>query len=293
MSILDVGISLFKSYDNPRPMRTVRLIDFLTKDNEKLRKAVASIRTLKSKDEIKAAKALLPCITVSGIFKYRSIKNIIKSSGFMCLDFDGVKDLDLAYEQLSSCPFVAFLDMSVSGTGLFAIIPIKYPEKHREHFNSLKSYMKDTYGLEIDKACSDITRLRGYACDGVHLINENAKVYDRLKSDEVMPKKMVRPAVCQGNLDRERFDKLLDLICNLRIDITQDRLDWIKCGYAIVGEFGESGRGYFHTISQYHPKYKYGECDKQYNSLMRGGRTCDISTVFFIAKKYGVMLNEK
>ena len=292
MSILDVEVSLFLSYRNSVPSRTIKMIDFLTCRSEWLDKSVRLIRSMNDKGTRRALKSTLPAITVSGIFKDRHIDKLIKHSGFICLDFDNLPDLKLAHEQLLSCPYVAFLDTSVSGTGLFAIIPIRYTQNHRQHFNALKQDMKDMYGLEIDKACGDVCRLRGYACDGDHYINENAQIYERIKQDEVIPKKFVQTNY-GGSRDRDRFNRLLERITRQRIDITQDRLDWVKIGYALAGEFGEAGRRAFHEISQYHPKYKFHECEKQYNSYMRGSRTCSISTVFYIAAKYGVILNEK
>lgn len=290
MNILTAEVSLFESYKNPLPLRTIRMIDFLTKSNHRLSKLVYDIRNSENKDLVKSIKSMLPAITPSGIYKTRHTKELIQHSGFICLDFDDVKDMDLAWEQLQSCLYVAFLNKSVSGKGLFAIVPIKYPEQHKKHFNSLKSYMLDTYGLRIDKSCSDVSRLRGYSLPDSYYINPSATEYEYIKDDVVIPVPSF-PILVRGDKDHERLHMLLDAINRSGIDITQDRDDWVKIGLALAGEYGEIGRSYFHQISRYYSKYKYNQADRQYNSFLRCGKKCSLRSIFYIAKRYGVVLN--
>lgn len=290
MNILTAEVSLFESYKNPVPLRTIRMIDFLTKSNQRLSELVYKIRNSGNKDLIKAIKSTLPAITPSGVYKTRHTNNLVRHSGFICLDFDDVKDMDLAWEQLQSCLYVAFLNKSVSGKGLFAIVPIKFSDKHKSHFNSLKSYMLDTYGLKIDKSCSDISRLRGYSLPDNYYINPSATEYESIKDDEVMPIPS-SPILARGDKDNERLQMLLDSINRFGIDITQDRDDWVKIGLALAGEYGEIGRSYFHQFSRYYSKYKYSQADRQYNSFLRCGKKCSLRSIFYIAKKYGVVLN--
>lgn len=289
-NILTTEVSLFFNYKSPVPLRTIKLIDFLTKSDKRLERAVQTIRNSNDKDLIRSIKSSLPAITPSGIFKTRHTTDLIQHSGFICLDFDEIKDMDLAWDQLQSCLYIAYLNRSVSGKGLFALVPIKYPDKHKEHFNSLRSYMKDTYGLNIDKSCSDVCRLRGFSSPEGFYLNSNAVVYEGLKSDIVMPIPK-SPVLIRGDKDRERLQMLIDTICGMGIDITQDRGDWVKIGLALAGEFGEGGRGYFHQLSRFYHKYKYVQTDRQYNSILRCSKNCSIRTIFYIAKKYGVVLN--
>ena len=46
-----------------------------------------------------------------------------------------------------------------------------------------------------------------------------------------------------------RVEKLIDLLKSSHTDITADYNDWLKVGFALASEFGESGRRYFHDIS--------------------------------------------
>ncbi len=84
------------------------------------------------------------------------------------------------------------------------------------------------------------------------------------------------------------------LISQLRLshaDITAGYNDWLKVGFALAKEFGESGRSYFHAISSLNPGYKMTECDAKYDECLKSdnGRT-DIGTLFYLAKNQGISL---
>ena len=75
-----------------------------------------------------------------------------------------------------------------------------------------------------------------------------------------------------------------------QLDLTANYNDWITIGFAISDEFGESGRGYFHQISKFHPGYKSQECDKQYDRCLRqpSNKRISIKTFYYHAKSAGI-----
>ena len=94
--------------------------------------------------------------------------------------------------------------------------------------------------------------------------------------------------------DTDTASRVEALIAALRAsgaDITADYNDWLKVGFALAGEFGEGGRGYFHDISSLYPGYDQAESDTKYTECLKSdsGRT-DISTLFYLAKNQGVTL---
>ena len=94
--------------------------------------------------------------------------------------------------------------------------------------------------------------------------------------------------------DTDTASRVEALIAALRAsgaDITADYYDWLKVGFALAGEFGEGGRGYFHDISSLYPGYDQAESDSKYTECLKSdsGRT-DISTLFYLAKNQGVTL---
>ena len=94
--------------------------------------------------------------------------------------------------------------------------------------------------------------------------------------------------------DTDTASRVEALIAALRAagaDITADYGNWLKVGFALAGEFGEGGRGYFHDISSLYPGYDQAESDKKYDECLKSnqGKT-DISTLFYLAKNQGVIL---
>lgn len=84
------------------------------------------------------------------------------------------------------------------------------------------------------------------------------------------------------------IEVLVDTIVGSGIDITTDFDDWTKVAFAIASEYGEEGRHYFHKLAQLSPNYKRGENDKKYDNALRTGKKIQISTLIYIAKKYGI-----
>ena len=94
--------------------------------------------------------------------------------------------------------------------------------------------------------------------------------------------------------DTDTASRVEALIAALRAagaDITADYGNWLKVGFALAGEFGEGGRGYFHDISSLYPGYDQAESDKKYDECLKSnqGKT-EISTLFYLAKNQGVTL---
>ena len=88
-----------------------------------------------------------------------------------------------------------------------------------------------------------------------------------------------------------KVEKLIDLLKSSHTDITADYNDWLKVGFALASEFGESGRSYFHDISSINQGYSQTESDTKFTECLKSdsGRT-DIGTLFYLAKNKGITL---
>lgn len=288
MKYLDKTVSIYQSVaDNKGSATTLRT--FLL--SEKYRKEVEHIRTISDKEQRNELKKKLPLVTVSGVFEpTRSSNNLKEHTGLICIDIDGsdnihIKNFSELKTQLSNIKEVLFCAVSVSGNGYFAIIPIKNPNNHREHFIAMQEDFK-SLGINIDIACKDVTRLRGYSYDPQPYINEDAEIYNRVFVPE---KKYYVPQCDQAN---DNISKIVNIACRNRIDITGGYHDWFSLGCALSSELGEAGRNHFHAISSISDKYKYAECDKKYNECLKTNRI-GIGTFFSIAKDYGIMFKDK
>lgn len=88
-----------------------------------------------------------------------------------------------------------------------------------------------------------------------------------------------------------RVESLIAQLKASHTDITSGYTEWLKVGFAIASEFGETGRRYFHDISALYTGYNATECDKKYDECLKSdnGRT-NIATLFYLAEQQGVKL---
>lgn len=86
-----------------------------------------------------------------------------------------------------------------------------------------------------------------------------------------------------------RVESLIAQLKASHTDITSGYTEWLKVGFAIASEFGETGRRYFHEISALYSGYDATECDKKYDECLKSdkGRT-NIATIFYLAEQQGV-----
>lgn len=122
------------------------------------------LRTISQKEENRKYKASnFPYCTFSGTFEKRNEKGLIQHSGLISLDFDHVDNVaELRRELLIDRYFnTELLFISPNGNGLKWIISISdYLEvySHNEMFASIFEYIHQTYSVDIDKSCKDVSR---------------------------------------------------------------------------------------------------------------------------------------
>lgn len=291
-------ISKFKNYMSPIPEATISLWDWLNDDS--LKKDVEFIRTVKNKDERSQLKSKLPGVTVSGTFTQRKASCLIKHSEFICIDIDSkenpsVTNFEELKNKLKNILNVAYCGISVSGQGVFCIIPIKYPEKHKEHFEALKMCF-DKLGIIIDKSCADVSRLRGYSYDPNAYFNENPEMFfqyfDYRKSIENRLSEDSNSQIeinASENFTKRKVMEIINKIQKTSIDITEKYEQWFQIGCALANEFGEEGREMFDLVSQNHPKYHPDVVDSKFSDCLNSPYSYYIGTFFHWAEEYGLI----
>ena len=297
-------ISKFAGYRNPIPVTSISLYEFFTDYSHK--DIVKYIRTLDDKEEIKLMKAKLPAITVSGLFQTRNALGLINHSGYICVDIDGadnkhISDFNMIRDELKKCLNIAYASLSVTGRGVFCLIPLKEPEKHKEHFEALKIIFK-TFGITIDKACGDVTRLRGYSYDPDAYFNENAVTFTQTVEHQAEtshtrpPKTIINTSHNKignstnkaGNNTHSRVMKIITEINSKGIDITESYHDWFQVACALGHEFGESGRDMFLLVSQNNPSYNPDAADNLFSECLQRNYSITIGTFFHLAGAHGI-----
>lgn len=64
---------------------------------------------------------------------------------------------------------------------------------------------------------------------------------------------------------------------------------WVRIGFALVTEFGEEGRGYFHELSKLSPKYDLVDCDRKFDNCLRSNKgEVSFATIVHLAKALGI-----
>jgi hypothetical protein len=202
MSILNTQVSWFKDYYNTEPGGTVSLIQWL--QSKKLQQQVEAIRALPTKAQRDAAKSKLPAITPSGIFSARNSQSLIKHSDIICIDIDktgneAIENYSDLKKELCNLKQVAYCGASVSGTGFFLIIPLAYPDRHKEQFQALKNEFWK-WGIVIDKSCGNIDRLRGASFDADAHYNHDALPYTGLPDADKKRYQQQTPAMIDGTV---------------------------------------------------------------------------------------------
>ena len=68
----------------------------------------------------------------------------------------------------------------------------------------------------------------------------------------------------------------------------------MKIAFALVNEFGETGRESFHSLSLVSPKYDRTECDRKFDNCLKTNRgAVTFASIVHMAKNAGVTLNGK
>lgn len=275
---LDVEVSVYKgATDNKGDV--MKLKDFLLTDKykdiaEKIRKGA----TPEDRHAIKNSyKASIPCVAVSGKFSERGANNLIQSSRLISIDID-YKDnkevISRVPEILKSLPYVAFFSKSITGDGYFAICEISNPSEFQSHYFALEEDFK-ALGINIDKSCKDVSRLRFATYDSEAYYNPFAVVYDKVKVIE----KASTPVQHYSSASRAPYtsfsqsssiatlDRYINAFETSGGSLPDDYNSWYQLGMSL-GTLGEEGREYFHRLSGKSSKYDAAECDRQYNDIL-------------------------
>lgn len=176
-SVLDTEISLFKDYSTSDNPVTINMLSFIK--STKYAERVDEIRTVEDKKRRNELKATLPAITPSGVFSYRAEKDLVKHSGLLQFDIDsGADNWEELKEELAHLDYVSYAGLSVSGRGLWGLIPLAYPNRHKQQFGALEIDFAG-WGITLDIKPKNVASLRGYSYDGNAYYNHEAVLYEK------------------------------------------------------------------------------------------------------------------
>ena len=263
---MEMNVSYFSCVANShKPQGSLPLETILF--SERVRARVEALRSLPyGSAEFIQAKRQMPCYTPSGVFEVRNSEGLIKHSGVLCIEWDKVEDVDALKDLLGGFPFVYYAGLSCSGCGVFALVKIAEPTKHREYFRALSEYFGGI-GYRVDESGKDVCRLRVASWDGSPVFNPDSEVWDILPT---IAKPTYAPRIATAT-DERLLLAGVEYITRYGVDITAGRNNWLSIGSCVKSIMGASGEDVFVALSRYHPQYRESDARKTYRRISGSG----------------------
>lgn len=281
-----VRIGIYQSITDTKGAKEIDLNIFLDHVRSgKWQDLVLPIRAEKDHDKRQLLKKKLPNVTISGTFSERKDSSIKTHSGYVAIDLDDLgSDVEGVRKILSNDSYVYSIFTSSSGLGLCVLFSID-GTKHRQAYEGIKFYLNENYQLICDDKAINESRARYVSFDPDLYHNPKALQFKKYlpKQKEKKIPKTVFVEDDFGIMVRELESK----------NVCEDYRDWISIGYALAEKFGESGRAYYHALSNPASKYDYKNCDKQYDSILRTsseskGKKSSLGTIYYFAKLHNI-----
>jgi len=153
---------------------------------------VNAIRFAKDKGDdqrVKMLKKGLPAILWSGLFNRRAVSGLIRHSGLIVADLDGLgSEIDAVRIKLLGSPHLLLLFVSPSGTGLKAVFRVSSdPSQHGASFQAVEDHVLQRTCIRIDASGKDVSRMCFISHDPDVFVNST-------KCDPLLPR-VSAPAV--------------------------------------------------------------------------------------------------
>lgn len=276
-------------------------------------------------------KKMLPGATLSGLFALyeddslthpgqrvmvsRRESHLKQHTGWLAIDIDLADNTQLSnFENIRMVcrfrPEIGLLMRSCSGSGYFGLVRLAYPDRHKAQFKAL-SQEYAAMGITLDKACSNIGRVRFASWDDPDHIYINEQVVPYRGVAEYIPQIMpqaVRLLYCSGRgvtyhdeggaqfWEQQRVqDRLIELIVEELVrnnrNITESYEEWVKVGWALRSH--PYGLALFHQLSRCSQKYNEGRTNVKWNQL-GGSKTVTYNYLIHACKqKLGIEIYQQ
>lgn len=271
------------------------------------------LRSLTDKAEARSYKGRsLPYVTASGVFSYCNDDSLIRHSRVLCIDLDGVEDVEALKQKLiADGHFVTLLAFrSPSGNGLkwFVLIDLSLAD-HKTWFHAVRNYLLETYSdlteKMVDRQCQNLSRACFLCYDPAVYVNhdrQEAKLpfspSEWVKRSTEPPKPTVSHQYSANSQPLHPMEELAKARAVTRellrkgANIADDYGDYLKLGFALANGLGSDGRELYHELCSQSTKYRQQDCERKWQQCLRhnDGRTT-LATFYNMAKQAGVDLS--
>jgi hypothetical protein len=174
-------VSIYSKYNNPIPTKNVNIFNVLQSIKDgKYKNQIEKVRSLiddkPKRDEEK--KKSLQQATFCGTFTTRGNSNLLKFSGFACLDYDQIEAIEELTTKVNDDKYTFSSFLSPSGNGLKVLVkipPIDNDDDYKSFYVELQKYY-DKYG-KTDDATKDIARATFLSYDPDLFINPESEMF--------------------------------------------------------------------------------------------------------------------
>ena len=251
-------------------------------------------------------KKMLPGATLSGLFALyeddslthpgqrvmvsRRETHLKQHTGWLAIDIDLADNMQMSnFDNVRMIcrfrPEIGLLMRSCSGSGYFGLVRLAYPDRHKDQFKALlKEYA--AIGITLDKACSNIGRVRFASWDDPEHIYMNEKVvpYKGLEGEQSQLVSLASrqtysshhenvgyKAEDNGNFwEQQRAqDRLIEVIVQELVgnhrNIAESYDEWVKAGWALRSH--PYGLHLFHQLSRCSSKYNEAQTNLKWQQL--------------------------
>lgn len=226
---------------------------------------VRNIYENEGKDEYRKAKKKLPAIAFCGEFAGGHAKeNLVRHNNLLVFDIDclPLDEMQRVQKILSEDGLILSFWVSPSGSGYKGLIRLEYrnvPEEstldciYKKAFEDATSIFKERFGLNLDKSCSDISRICYVCWDENLYVNDNSEklIVDcsnvRLQKGKSGTKKgvnVIGSVFRQVNIkgrnrqhSRNVLSSIIKYLSKRNLSITYTYDEWLRVGFAIASTF--------------------------------------------------------
>ena len=224
---------------------------------------IEAIRIVTDKEKRNKLKSELKSVCFSGEFSRRSAKNIIRHSGFACLDFDDVEDAVCLRDSLQDNEYIYSAFISPSGNGVKALVKVP---KDIANYKKYYEAICETFDSKLDTKTKDISRVCYESYDPDLFINKNSKEWVLMKEYTEVTRKNNYPDYFQIKDTSKKVDvivKWFNKKFTLNAGERNNNLFKLACGLNRAGMPSDEALGLFKNF------YSAGLTDLELESIIK------------------------
>ena len=249
-------------------------------------KAHGNHKTAHSDPGYQGAKKQLPGFTPSGEFSYRKDEFLVRYSGLLCYDLDGLDDVARIKAVAESDSFCVMAYVSPSGYGvkLFLRWTDPHHDGHKRAWDKGRRHVESVYGVTItDRAGRDLSRLCLLAYDPDVYFNPAASLV-RVTAEPVREPLAKSAPAPEPESDEEA--QILSALGYLDPDASYEK--WVGVGMALRHWNPDRGYVFWNHWSARGDKYKESQLRGKWESFAtEHGNPVTLGSLFHMAKEQG------